>query len=97
VRVGVVLAVEVTVLVGTGVALAPPGVWVGAGVDVRLGDGVRVDVGVMVGETSVTVKNAEESTPHWPLLLLPWMSTRWRPAGKAEILTVVVMAAVPPP
>ena len=38
----VMLGVEVTVLVGTAVAVAPPGVWVGTRVDVRVGDDVRV-------------------------------------------------------
>ena len=71
---------EVEVLVGTGVALAPPGVCVGGGVPVgvpvgvtvaegvRLGDGVEVKVrvgeAVGVGEGRVTVKKAEERTPH---------------------------------
>jgi hypothetical protein len=63
VDVGVPVAVEVggigviegvRVFVGTGVAEAPPGVWVGCGVLVRLGvelgSGVLVLVGMSVGE-----------------------------------------------
>jgi hypothetical protein len=69
-------------------------VGVGGVVGVFVEDGV--DIGVGVGGL-VTVKNADESTPHCPALLLPCTSTRWRPLVSGLVSIVAEMTVVPPP
>jgi len=62
-----------------------------------MGVGVRVLVGVFVGKPAVTVKKAEEKTPHLSLSLLPCTRRRWRPTGREEISIAVVTVTTPLP